>query len=309
MTDQPTVNPTPSTGVLDTRPVPAKPEPAERPSRRFLRRLRHERGAVVALAFLAFICAVLVLGPLLPLQDPNAQDLSVRLSGPTLDHWFGTDGLGRDHLARLVEGGQISLMAGVEATAFAVAFGIPSGLIAGFFSRRTFDTVASQAADAVSAIPSILLALAVIGALGRDLTNAMLAIGIILTPQVFRVTRSAAISVSNEVFIQASRSMGARNGWLLLRHVVPNTLSPILVRVTLTMSFAMLSESGISFLGLGAQPPDDSWGSMLARATVDMRENPWLVLIPGLLIFFTVVSFNTLGDGLARAVGREAVRR
>ena len=282
---------------------------SEPPLRRFARRFRRERGAVLALTFLVVLITVVALSPILPFQDPNAQELRASLALPSSEYWLGTDALGRDLLARLLAGGRITLLASLMATAIAVVLGVPAGMVAGYYPRRSFDILSSQIVDAIIAIPSILLALAIIGVLGRDITNAMIALGVILAPQLFRVTRSAVISVGNEVFIEASRSMSARDRWILLRHMVPNSLSAIIVRVTLTLAFATLAETGISFLGLGAQPPQDSWGSIVAKSTTDMENRPLLVLLPGLLIFATVLSLNTLGDGLRNALGRETMRR
>jgi ABC-type dipeptide/oligopeptide/nickel transport system permease subunit len=259
---------------------------------------------VIALVILLGVFFVALFAPLLAPQDPTIQDLLSRLQGPSRYHLLGTDDLGRDELSRLIFASRTSLLAGFEATVIALALGVPLGLIAGY-AQGTFDAAVSRISDVLQTIPGILLALGIIGALGPNLTNAMVAIGIVYSPSFFRVTRAATMSVREETFIEAARSLGGTPAWIVLNHVVPNILSPLLVRISLTIGFCILAEATISFLGLGIQPPGASWGTMLGRSTTYMERAPWLVTLPGLAIFITVLAFNTLGDGLRDSLGRE----
>jgi ABC-type dipeptide/oligopeptide/nickel transport system permease subunit len=242
--------------------------------------------------------------PVLAPQNPNIQDILNRLQGPSGAHLLGTDDLGRDELSRLMYASRVSLWAGLEATLISLLLGVPLGLVAGY-EHGWLDASVSRVADVVQTIPGILLALGIIGMLGPNLTNAMVAIGIVYSPSFYRVARAAAMSVREETYIEAARSLGGTSGWILLSHVLPNVLSPLLVRVSLTLGFCVLAEAAISFLGLGVQPPDGSWGTMLGRSTTFMERAPWLVTIPGLMIFVTVLALNTLGDGIRDSIGRE----
>jgi peptide/nickel transport system permease protein len=279
----------------------------ESPGRRFVRRFRREGTAVVALAFLLFVVVVAILAPVLAPFDPDAQSLVDRLQPPSREHLFGTDDLGRDVLSRMLYASRVSLIAAVQATAIGVVLGVPLGLAAGF-ARSWLDAVASRVADAVMSIPALLLALAIVGVLEPNLTSAMVAIGIVYAPRLFRVTRAAALSVREETYVEAARSVGAGPGRIVAGHVLPNVLSPLIVQISLAMGVAILFEASISFLGLGVQPPDASWGSMLGRSTRFFEEAPYLVVIPGIAILLTVLSFNVLGDGIRDSLGRE-IRR
>lgn len=297
-----------------TRPLPPTPgrttplsDRPESPRQRFLRRFRRERPAVVALAVLALIALAALLAPLLATHDPDAQILSDRLQAPSGEHWFGTDDLGRDVFSRMLYAGRISLLAAVQATAIGIALGVPVGLAAGYL-RGWVDLVFSRIADAIMSIPALLLALAIVGILEPDLTSAMIAIGVVYAPQFFRLTRSSTLAVREETFIEAARSVGGGSRAIITGHVLPNALSPLVVQISLAMGFAILFEASISFLGLGVQPPDSSWGSMLGRSTRFFEQSPHLVIIPGLAILVTVLAFNVIGDGVRDSLGRE-VRR
>lgn len=279
----------------------------ESPRQRFVRRFRRERVAMVMLAVLLVIVACSVLAPVLAPMDPNAQSLRERLQGPSAAHWFGTDDLGRDVLSRVLYAGRVSLLAAVQATAIGVALGVPVGLLAGY-ARGWIDVVASRVADAIMSIPALLLALAIVGVLEPNLTSAMIAIGIVYAPLFFRLTRSSTMAVREETFVEAARCSGGGTRAILTGHVLPNALSPLIVQISLAMGFAILFEASISFLGLGVQPPDSSWGSMLGRSTRFFEGSPHLVVIPGLMILVTVLAFNLIGDGVRDSLGRE-IRR
>ena len=282
-------------------------KPGESPARRFRRRFLRERGAVVALCFLLFVVLCAIFAPLLAPYDPDAQDLANRLQPFSRDHLLGTDDLGRDVLSRLLYAARVSLVAALQATAVGVVLGVPVGLVAGYV-RGWFDNLAGRVADATMSIPALLLALAIVGVLEPNLTSAMIAIGIVYAPRLFRVTRAAAISVREETYVEAARSVGTAPLRIVSGHVLPNVLSPLIVQISLSMGFAILFEASISFLGLGVQPPDASWGSMLGRSTRFFEEAPHLVVVPGVAIILTVLSFNVLGDGIRDSLGRETRR-
>jgi ABC-type dipeptide/oligopeptide/nickel transport system permease subunit len=299
------------TAVRSQRAAPGGEKPLtdrpESPRQRFVRRFRRERPAVVAVVTVAVIALAASLAPLLATHDPDTQVLTDRLQAPSGAHWLGTDDLGRDVFSRMLYAGRISLLAAVQATAIGICLGVPVGLAAGYL-RGWVDVVTSRIADAIMSIPALLLALAIVGVLEPDLTSAMIAIGIVYAPQFFRLTRASTLAVREETFIEAARSVGGTSRAIITGHVLPNALSPLVVQTSLAMGFAILFEASISFLGLGVQPPDSSWGSMLGRSTRFFVDSPHLVLIPGLAILVTVLSFNVIGDGIRDSLGRE-VRR
>lgn len=287
--------------------IPIRMTRPESPTRRFIRRFRHERSAVIALGFLILVAVSATTAPLLAPYDPAAQSLTDRLQGPSADHLLGTDDLGRDVLSRLLFAARISLIAAIQATAIGVILGVPVGLVAGYV-RGLLDTVLSRIADAVMSIPALLLALAIVGILEPNLTSAMIAIGVVYAPRLFRITRAAALAQREETFVEAARSVGSSSMSIMARHVLPNILSPLIVQISLSMGFAILFEASISFLGLGVQPPDASWGSMLGRSTRFFEESSHLVVIPGIAILLTVLAFNVLGDGIRDSLGKETRR-
>lgn len=265
------------------------------------RELLRNRSAVVALAFLLLCVAVAVLADFITLHDPNLQSLGDRLQPPSSRHWLGTDDLGRDVTSRLIVGTRVTLLAAAQATIIAMVIGIPAGVIAGFGGRRT-DLVLSRLADASMSIPALLLAIAIVGALEPGLRNAMLAIGIVFGPAFFRLARGATIAVRGEAFLEAARLAGTPTWRSLATHVAPNIAPPLIVQMSVVLGYATLLETSISFLGLGAQPPDASWGSMLGRSGRLIEDAFYLVLVPGVAITATVLSFNVVGDGLRDAL-------
>ena len=274
------------------------------PFKEFIRRLRQNRGAVAALAFLTLAALLGLAAPLLAPYDPLEQDLRATLQSPNGEHWFGTDDLGRDVLSRILFAGRISLLAALEAVAVGVVLGVPFGLLAGYAGGRA-DSVVMRVTDAILSFPPLILAIAIVGIRGPGLTNAMIAVGIVFAPRFARLVRGTVRSVTEETFIEASRSIGTSGFRIVVWHVVPNVLSPLIVQVSLAASFAMLAEAGLSFLGLGVQAPDASWGSMLGRAFGYINLAPWLVIFPGLCIAMTVLALNVFGDGVRDAIGKE----
>jgi len=266
----------------------------------FRRLLRHRLALFGALVLL--IVAVMgIFGPAITPYDPNGMDFADRFANPSLEHWMGTDDFGRDIFSRVVVGARVSLQVGFIAVSVATIVGTGLGLIAGYSTRLT-DEVIMRAMDVLYAFPAILLAIAIMAALGKGIGNAMIAIGIVYIPIFARIARGAVLGIRNEEFIIAARAMGAGDIRILLTHVLPNVLSPIIVEITLSLAFAILAEAALSFFGLGTQPPDPSWGRMLSEGRAFFRQSGWMGVFPGLAIFFTVMGFNFLGDGLRDAL-------
>jgi peptide/nickel transport system permease protein len=272
-----------------------------RPVRLALRRLLRRRAAVVGLAVVVFFIALAVVAPLLAPYDPIATDWRAVRKPPSALHLFGTDELGRDVLARVIWGARASLMAGLVSVSIALAVAVPLGLLSGYLGG-VVDGLLMRIIDAMLAIPFLVLAIALAAFLGPSLTNAMIAIGVVQTPIFTRLTRGQALAVKHEDYIEAARAVGNPHRRILLRHILPNILAPILVQATLAIAAAIIAEASLSFLGLGQQPPAPSWGSMLNTASHFLSQAPWMAVWPGLAIFSLVLSFNLLGDGLRDAL-------
>ena len=265
------------------------------------RRLRRNRlalvGCVVLLGFLVVAAAAPVLAP----HDPLAQDLYNRLAEPSLSHPFGTDDFGRDIMSRVVHGARISLRVGLAAVLIALVLGTTIGITAGFWGGAV-DQLLMRAMDLMLAFPSILLAIGIVAVLGPGLENAMLAVGIVAIPQYARLVRASALRVRELDYVHAVRALGAGDLRILLFSVLPNCLAPLIVQSTLGLATAILDAAGLSFLGLGAQPPTPEWGAMLNGARELILTAPWLLTFPGLAILLSVLAFNLVGDGLRDAL-------
>jgi peptide/nickel transport system permease protein len=273
----------------------------DRPVRFALRRLLRRRAAVVGLAVVVFFIALAVAAPFAAPYDPLATDWRAVRKPPSALHFFGTDELGRDVLARVIWGARASLMAGLVSVSIALAAAVPLGLVSGYLGG-VVDGLLMRLIDAMLAIPFLVLAIALAAFLGPSLTNAMIAIGIVQTPIFTRLTRGQTLAVKHEDYIEAARAVGNPHRRILLRHILPNILAPILVQATLAIAAAIIAEASLSFLGLGQQPPAPSWGSMLNTASHFLSQAPWMAVWPGLAIFSLVLSFNLLGDGLRDAL-------
>lgn len=236
--------------------------------------------------------------PFIAPYNPTEQNIAeAQLEGPSLDHPMGTDQFGRDILSRVIYGARISLEVGIIAVSFALLAGVPLGLIAGYY-KGYVDEVIMRSMDVVFSFPAILLAIAVMAVLGQSLVNVMLAIGIVYTPIFARVTRSGVLSVREEEYVTAAKAIGDTDANIIRRDVLPNVVAPIIVQATISLAFAILAESALSFLGLGTPPPTPSWGRMLSESRNFMQSAWWTVTFPGLAIMITILGFNFLGDAL-----------
>ena len=275
--------------------------PIESPARRALRRLVRRKGALVGLAVIALFVAVAVLAPLLAPYDPAAQGWTLVRKPPSSAHWFGTDEVGRDILSRVIFGARASLLAGVISVCIALGIGVPLGLAAGYLGGFV-DALLSRLTDAMLACPYLILAIALAAFLGPSLGDAMIAIGVATTPVFLRLTRGQVMVIKVEDYVEAARAVGNPRWRIALVHILPNIMPALAVQASLSIAAAIIAEASLSFLGLGQQPPDPSWGSMLNAAQRFLSNAPWMALWPGLAIFLTVMSFNLLGDGLRDAL-------
>ncbi|MCF7946161.1 MAG: ABC transporter permease [Spirochaetia bacterium] len=255
--------------------------------------------AVAGLVIILFYIIVIIISYFWLPFDPVAMDSKQILQPPSFSsgHIFGTDEFGRDVLSRIMKGTIVSLVISVSATAFGAVIGVLMGIWAGFLGGR-WDNWIMRFADILFSFPSLLLAIFIMAILGEHTYNVVLAIGIVYIPQFARISRGAIYSLKSNEFIRAARSNGADNSYILFRHLLPNIMPPLIVQVSLSLSVAILLESALSFLGLGVQPPDPSWGNMLSSARKVMMFAPWTAVYPGLAIVLLVLGFNLLGDGL-----------
>ena len=281
------------------------PVPIEAPVRRVVPRPLRALRALAARYPLLLVGAVLVgvlvvlavAAPLLVRNSPYQIGLGPSMSPPSAGLWFGTDKLGRDLFARIVYGSRTTLLVSIPSVLLAMVFGLGLGLSAGYFGGRT-DQVIMRLMDILLAFPSLLLALAIVAVLGPSIRNLLLTIGILYIPSMARVVRGPVLAAKEREYITAARTIGAGTGRILLRHLLPNVLSPIIVDATLATSRAILVESALSYLGLGAPPPNPSWGEMLSSSRQFMTSAPWSALFPGLAIVYAATAFILLGNGL-----------
>lgn len=252
---------------------------------------------MVGLIVLVGIAAAAALAPWVSPYDPSAQVWEQALRPPSAAHWMGTDEFGRDVMTRIIFGGRISLVVGFLAVGIAAGIGVPLGLVSGYAGGQ-LDVMLMRVMDVLLAFPAILLALAIVGALGPGVRNAIVAVGIVAIPAFARVARGATLVVRTQDYVEAARAVGADAGRVLVRHVFPNAVAPVIVQATLGIGTAILSSAGLSFLGLGAQPPTPDWGGMLAGGREFMLQAWWIATFPGMAIMATVLGFNLVGDAL-----------
>lgn len=271
------------------------------PFGRQLTKFSRNRAAVAGAIIVGLFVLIATLAPLLAPHDPFQTSFSTVRKPPSAQFWLGTDELGRDLLSRMIYGARTSLMAGGVSVIIAVIVGVPIGLLAGYFGGW-IDGVISRLIDAMLAIPFLILAISLAAFLGPSLTNAMIAIGLSAAPIFARLTRGQVLSVKAEEYVEAAQVIGLRHPRIILRYILPNSMPPIIVQAALTIAAAIIAEASLSFLGLGQQPPNPSWGSMLNTAKNFISQAPWMSLWPGAAIFLAVLGFNLLGDGLRDAI-------
>jgi peptide/nickel transport system permease protein len=285
---------------FDARNLPDK-NLSVKPWRRAVRRLARRRGAMAGAAVVLFFVLVAVAAPLIAPYDPTETSWSAVRKPPSFEHWFGTDEIGRDVLSRVIFGARASLLAGVVSVCISLVCGVPVGLVSGY-AGGFLDGLLMRITDALLACPFLILAIALAAFLGPSLTNAMIAIGISAMPAFIRLTRAQVLNAKVEDYVEAARAVGNPHRRIVLRHILPNILAPIMVQATLAIAAAIIAEASLSFLGLGQQPPAPSWGSMLNAAKNFLDEAPWMAMWPGAAIFSVVLAFNLFGDGLRDAL-------
>ncbi|MDR7418413.1 MAG: ABC transporter permease [Armatimonadota bacterium] len=288
-----------------TRDAPilrAWPRPARRGWRLAARAFWLRRSAAAGACVVGVVVAAALLAPWIAPHDPTQHRLLERLQPPGLGaHLLGTDNFGRDQLARLVYGARVSLLVGVVSVVIAAGLGAGCGLLGGYYGGR-LDTLLMRVVDVLMAFPLILLAIAIVAVLGGGLFNLMLAVGVSSIPPFARLVRGEVLAQRSRDYVEAARALGAAGGRVMGRHILPNTLSPIIVLSTLRVSTVILTESSLSFLGLGVAPPTPTWGNMVADGTKFLQTAPWISIVPGVAIMLTVLAFNLFGDGLRDAL-------
>lgn len=265
------------------------------------RSFKKSKVALLGTGIVIFFIILAIFGPLLAPQGINEQNLSKRLLAPSIDHWFGTDDFGRDIFSRVVHGARISLWVGFFSVILSVVVGSVLGIVAGYYGKWV-DTIISRIFDIMLAFPSILLAIAVVAVLGPSLQNALIAIAIINVPNFGRLIRSKVLSIKEEEYITAAKAIGMKDMRILFSHILPNSMTPVVVQGTLAIATAIIEAAALGFLGLGAQAPAPEWGKMLADARIYLLNAPWTMIFPGLAIMLTVLGFNLMGDGLRDAL-------
>ena len=273
----------------------------ERRAAQVLVRIVHSRSAVIGGSLLALVILAALAAPLISPYDPIKTNQRLSLEAPSLAHLMGTDRFGRDIFSRVVWAGQTSLPIGLVSVAIGVIVGVTMGLLAGYYGGWV-EAVSMRLVDLLLAFPGILLALAIIAILGGSLTNLMIAVGIAAIPEYVRITRGTVLSLKQREFVLAARVIGCRGPAIMLRHILPNVVAPLIVLATLGMAAAIITGSALSFLGLGIKPPTPEWGNMLAEGREFMQRAPWVAFFPGAAIMLTVLSINLLGDGLRDAL-------
>lgn len=300
MTTRRTWNTGATTDVVTTREALTAPTVRSTLWKRRWRRFKQNRLSLVGATIIALLLLVAVVGPLFapyPEDARGAVHIPQRLLPPSREHLMGTDEVGRDILSRLLIGSRLSLGAALVILAMATTIGLTLGMVSGFFGGRV-DTLVQRLTDVFLTVPPLILAMAVSAALGPSLINVVWAISLVWWPGYCRLTRAEVLHKKQEVFVEAARAIGAPTHRIILRHVLPNILTPIVVKATMDVGFAVLTLASLGFIGLGAQPPDPDWGRMIADGRRYLPESWWLTLFPGAAIFLSVFGFNILGDGI-----------
>jgi peptide/nickel transport system permease protein len=266
-----------------------------------LRRLARSKSALLGMVLIVLLILCAIFAPDIAPYDPVKQSFVRQLRPPSAEFLLGTDEFGRDILSRILYGSRIALMVGFLADSIALVLGVTLGLVAGYYGELV-DSVIMRVVDILLAFPYLLLAMIVVAVLGPNLRNAMIAIGIVYMPQYARLVRGTVLSIKEMDYVEAAQVIGAAPARVMFRHILPNCFGPIIVMATLTVGSAIVETAGLSFLGLGAQPPTPEWGAMLATGRSHMLTSPWIATFPGVAILITVLGFNLLGDGLRDAL-------
>lgn len=269
-------------------------------SSNFFKKLIKNKGAVIGSLILLFFIITSVFAPLFSSYPVNEMNFADKLMGPSASHWLGTDEFGRDIWTRILYGGRVSLLMGLVAVIISGTLGVILGVIAGYYRR--LDIYIMQFIDILMVFPSLLMAIAIVAVLGVSLVNAMIAVAISAVPSFVRVVRGAVLSIREMEYVEAARALGVSNGMIIFKHILPNVLSPIIVLATLEFGSAILAAAALSFLGLGAQPPNPEWGALVYVGKSFLSQAWWMTLFPGLAIMLVVLGFNLLGDGLRDAL-------
>lgn len=263
--------------------------------------LKNKTAVIGLIVFVVIVLAALFADLIVPYDKAITQNILERLQGPSAAHWFGTDNFGRDIFARVVHGSRNSLLVGIGAVAIGITVGGLLGSIAGFYGGK-IDSVIGRIMDTIMSIPLMLLVLSLVTALGNSLINVLLAMMIANIPQYVRIVRAAILSVVGQDYIEAAKACGTSNFMIIIKHVIPNAIGPIIVQATMAVGTMILNAAGISFLGMGIQPPTPEWGSMLNEGKQFMTMYPYIVVFPGIAIGLTALSLNLMGDGLRDAL-------
>jgi glutathione transport system permease protein len=279
------------------------------PLSEFLRKFRRQRLALVAGMFVALLVLVALFAPWIVPYDPEGYfDYDALNAGPSMAHWFGVDALGRDIFSRVVMGARISLAAGLLSVTIGAVIGTLMGLLAGYY-QGWIERIAMRISDVLLAFPGMLLAIGVVAILGSSMVNVIIAVAVFSIPAFARLVRGNTLALKEMTYVEAVRSLGASDFTIMLRHILPGTVSPIVVYGTMRIGTSIITAASLSFLGMGAQPPTPEWGAMLNEARSDMVVAPHVALFPALAIFFTVLAFNLLGDGLRDALDPKIDRK
>lgn len=286
--------------------TPAKYNPKLEYYKELWRQLRKNKAAVVGGGFIVLFILISIIGtpwigPHVLTYAPDAVDIPNKLQPPSADHWFGTDNYGRDIFTRIIYGMKLTLFIGFTSVAIGGIFGVIFGVVAGYFGGWV-DTVIMRIMDVLLAFPGILLALAIVSVLGGSIQNMIIAVSIYSVPAFARIVRGSTLSVRKLEYIDAMKALGASHTRIIFKHILPNVMSPIIVQATMRIASAVLTASGLSFLGLGVKPPTPEWGAMMNEGRNFMRESPHVIMFPGMMIVIVVLAFNIFGDGLRDAL-------
>ncbi|MEG0259997.1 MAG: ABC transporter permease [Lysinibacillus sp.] len=267
---------------------------------KFIQKMKKNKGAVIGSLILLFFITTSALAPVIAPFPVNEMNFEDSLKGPSAEHWLGTDEFGRDIWTRILYGGRVSLLMGLFAVVISGTIGVILGVVAGYY--RKLDLYIMQFIDILMVFPSLLMAIAIVAVLGVSLTNAMIAVAISAVPSFVRVVRGAVLTIRETEYVEAARALGLKNGKIIFKHILPNVTSPIIILATLEFGGAILSAAALSFLGLGAQPPNPEWGALVYVGKSFLSQAWWMTLFPGLAIMLVVLGFNLLGDGLRDAL-------